>query len=55
MSEHTNSGNCWSRVIVYGCTRNGCREGEVCDVCHDHDEPRGECSECPKCGACDSA
>jgi hypothetical protein len=31
------------------CLRHSC-EDRACDVCHDHDEPRGECSEC--CSAC---
>lgn len=24
-----------------------CGTDAMCDVCHEHDEPRGECSECP--------
>lgn len=46
---HTISGNC--SVNEYKCTI--CGIGELCDVCHDHDEPRGKCSECKRCKTCD--
>ena len=49
--RHTHDGNCW--VESYGC--RACGIGILCDVCHDHDEPRGECSECEPCVACKNA
>ena len=47
---HTNTGNCHSDGNTFNCT--DCGLGNVCDVCHDHDEPRGECSECEPCEKC---
>lgn len=54
MSEtHTLTGNCW--LLGYACKHRGCRDSDsVCDVCHLHDEPRGECRECPRCPLCDA-
>gem|GEM_PF-4469323 len=45
---HTRTGNCWERA--YRCRK--CGTGEMCDVCHDHDAPRGECRACKPCDAC---
>jgi hypothetical protein len=39
------SGNCWNEAAVYGCRK--CGKDELCDVCHLHDMPRGECDQCP--------
>ncbi len=39
------NGNSWDKKYVYNCKE--CGIGNLCDVCHEHDEPRGECSECP--------
>ncbi len=39
------SGNDWSEELVYSCPK--CGEGNLCDVCHEHDLPRGECDQCP--------
>lgn len=47
--EHTNTGNCWNKA-------GRCREygvNNLCDVCHQHEEPRGECAMCPPCEACE--
>jgi hypothetical protein len=49
---HTKSGNCFAGA--YSCTTDGCRKGTLCDVCHEHSMPRGECDECPTCRACES-
>ena len=38
--KHVKGGNCWA----------GVRGGDVCPL---HDEPRGECSVCARCPACD--
>jgi hypothetical protein len=46
---HTKTGNCWKRAEK--CRR--CGAGNTCDVCHEHDEPRGECLTCPPCEACE--
>ena len=40
-----NNGNDWSEDAVYNCKK--CGAGNLCDVCHKHDNPRGECDECP--------
>lgn len=50
---HNKKGNCWSRDAYLKCRKMGCRPGEMCDVCHLHDEPRGECSECDTCAGCE--
>ena len=44
-ANHNHKGNCWDKA--YECCGD-----DLCDVCHEHDEPRGECSECPDCPAC---
>ena len=38
MSEHNLRGNCWHR--------------KRSDVCKEHEEPRGECDQCPPCPMC---
>lgn len=55
MSEiyHNKLGNCWHNEPVYECKT--CGTDAICDVCHLHDEPRGECSECPACPLCDES
>lgn len=54
MTEHIKpkhgTGNCWDPKRIHDCKRCG---GELCDVCHKHDEPRGSCSVCPPCPKCD--
>jgi hypothetical protein len=49
---HNKKGNCWDNA--YRCSAIGCRRGELCDVCHRHDEPRGRCTEGPRCKTCDA-
>lgn len=44
-ADHDFLGNCWGVV----CER--CSDA-VCDVCHQHEEPRGECDICPECPLC---
>jgi hypothetical protein len=51
MSKHTNTGNCYAKA--YRCKE--CGKGNLCDVCHEHECPRGECDDCQKCAACDEA
>lgn len=46
---HLRTGNCWEDAEL--CKR--CRD--LCDVCHQHDEPRGECDACARCPTCDAA
>ena len=46
---HTKGGNCWSPEAI-DCEQCG---GNPCDVCHAHEQPRGECEECVPCGACE--
>ena len=41
-SGHVAGGNCWHRKRASN------------DVCKLHDEPRGECSGCPRCPKCDA-
>ena len=47
--EHNCKGNCWD--VSFICPE--CPDDESCDVCHEHDEPRGSCSVCPKCDMCE--
>lgn len=49
---HNDGGNCWSNEATYEC--DVCGPGSLCDVCHDHDEPRGECSACKRCPRCEN-
>lgn len=49
---HALSGNCWHKRAAYEC--GTCGVGEMCDVCHRHDEPRGDCSGCARCAPCDA-
>ena len=46
---HTNGGNCWSPEAI-DCEQCG---GNTCDICHAHEQLRGECEECVPCGACE--
>ena len=46
--KHNNLGNCWNKA--YKCKE--CGQGNLCDVCHLHDSPRGECDECIVCLIC---
>lgn len=43
-------GNCIDNAVIYSCRE--CRKGNLCDVCHKHDMPRGECKTCPPCPVC---
>lgn len=45
---HNLKGNCWDNKAVYADENS-----EMNDVCDKHDEPRGDCSECPRCHLCD--
>jgi len=47
--RHTGTGNCWLRAFRCG----ECGKGKLCDACHEHDSPRGECPKCPPCRACE--
>ena len=47
---HDGKGNCWERAY---CCPKCSAESDLCDVCHEHDQPRGECLDCPRCPACD--
>jgi hypothetical protein len=50
--QHNRRGNCWTQSLVFKCLH--CRPGNLCDACHAHDEPRGDCQQCPRCPACDA-
>jgi len=50
MSEHANTGNCLSMDVLY--QQCSC-EHAPCKRCHEHDQPRGECSECGGCNVCE--
>jgi hypothetical protein len=43
MDKHNLKGNCVSAEAY----------SKFEDVCPEHDEPRGECSACPECPACE--
>jgi hypothetical protein len=45
---HAKNGNCW--VNARKCKL--CGVDNLCDVCHKHDMPRGDCDECVECPAC---
>lgn len=47
---HNREGNCWDEA--FECSECG---GHLCDVCHEHDQPRGDCDMCPPCGMCEQA
>jgi len=49
MEKHKLNGNCWKDA--YHCKE--CGEGNLCDVCHEHDSPRGECGDCEETECCD--
>ena len=46
--KHTRTGNC--TAVAFSCPE--CGDAMLCDVCHKHDAPRGECKKCPPCLAC---
>lgn len=57
--EHKNNGNCFH--VALGCDE--CAELQpkvqgiimdvtLCDMCHQHDQERGECEECLPCMGC---
>lgn len=50
VDDHACTGNCWS--LAEKCRK--CGVGNLCDVCHEHCEPRGECEECERCEVCDA-
>ena len=50
---HDKRGNCFESALVFGCDK--CGHGNLCDVCHKHDQPRGDCDECPLCPLCEAA
>lgn len=50
--KHLNNGNCRRQDYVFNCL--SCGVGNLCDVCHEHDELRGECEQCDTCPACDA-
>lgn len=49
VKPHNHLGNCWEDSR--SCLECGCEN--LCDTCHEHDQPRGECVECQPCDACD--
>lgn len=50
---HDKKGNCLDKTLVNAC--GDCGAGACCDVCHEHEEPRGECARCPHCPRCSPA
>lgn len=48
--SHRHNGNCFEKS--YNCHK--CGKGELCDVCHKHEQPRGDCYECDPCFFCRS-
>lgn len=48
MSNHNLKGNCWAFSVAYPEEL----DGELNDICDEHDEPRGSCRACPGCPAC---
>lgn len=51
MTEHLLNGNCWEHT----CPIPPDQDGQLCDVCHKHAEPRGQCRACMACEACEAA
>lgn len=45
---HAENGNCWK--VARHCP--SCGKGNICDVCHHHEQPRGQCDECADCSCC---
>lgn len=45
-SKHTENGNC----LLPACSCPTC--GDYCPTCHEHTQPRGECSSCSRCDPC---
>jgi len=52
-ARHTFGGNCRQVDMVYLC--KACGIGNLCDVCHKHDEPRGDCDKCQPCPTCEAS
>ena len=50
LGSHVKGGNCWHKSVVYNCRE--CGDGVLCDACHRHGEPRGDCSMCDPCFVC---
>lgn len=48
--RHTKTGNCWDCATE--CIL--CGVGLLCDVCHVHCEPRGDCETCDDCLVCET-
>lgn len=48
--KHNLKGNCQENE--YNC--DICTSDVLCDICHDHDEPRGECNSCDECHKCEA-
>lgn len=47
---HSLNGNCWE----HRCRQAPTEDGALCDQCHVHAQPRGECSACAPCCACEA-
>lgn len=51
--RHNRKGNCLDRNTVFRCKTCGPMSStSACDVCHEHEEVRGDCSGCPPCLPC---
>ena len=50
--RYNHSGNCWADAAAYECEE--CGKGVLCDVCHLHSMPRGDCDECKEHCACEA-
>ncbi len=48
--KHTKTGNCFD--VAFKC--KDCGKDNLCDVCHEHEMPRGDCLDCQRCEICDS-
>lgn len=49
LDPHSHNGNCFEGA--HNC--EDCGVGNLCDVCHIHDEPRGNCIYCSPCFECE--
>lgn len=47
--KHNRKGNCLA--VEFTCRKCNAATA-ACDVCHAHDQLRGECDQCPACRAC---